>query len=137
MANKEVVKILIDNGLRVTPQRIAILEVLLNLDNHPTAETVVDYIRLNHPNISMATVYNCLDTFTKKDIINKIRIGDDIMRYDSIHGKHHHLYSTDPERIEDYIDDNLYEMIYKYLKNKRITNFKVEDIKLQIVGKFI
>ena len=136
MANKEVVKILIDNGLRVTPQRIAILEVLLGLDNHPTAETIVEYIRLNHPNISMATVYNCLETYTRKGIINKVRIGEEIMRYDPIHEKHHHLYSSDTERIEDYTDDKLYDLIYKYLKNKKIPNFEVRDIRVQINGRF-
>ena len=36
---------LIEKGLKVTPQRIAILEAIIKLNNHPTAENIIDYIR--------------------------------------------------------------------------------------------
>ena len=52
---------LIEKGLKVTPQRIAILEAIIKLNNHPTAENIIDYIRNNHPNIATATVYKVLD----------------------------------------------------------------------------
>ena len=58
------------------------------------------------------------------------------MRYDAIIEKHHHLYCSESDRIEDFYDDELNEIIDNYLKNKKIPNFKIEDIKLQIVGKF-
>ena len=58
------------------------------------------------------------------------------MRYDSILDKHHHLYSSETEHIEDYYDEELDRMIEGYFKKKKIPNFSVEDIKVQIIGKF-
>ena len=43
-------------GLKITPQRVAIFEALAKLKNHPTADNIIDYIKVNHPNISVGTV---------------------------------------------------------------------------------
>ena len=136
MANKSIIKTLIDNNLKVTPQRIAILEVILTLENHPTAEKIAEYLRLTHPNISLGTIYKTLDTFLKKEIINKVHNDNDFMRYDGIIEKHHHLYSSESERIEDYVDEKLNEIIERYFENIEIPGFTIEDIKLLIIGKF-
>ena len=136
MANQNVVKLLVEYNLKVTPQRLAILEVLLSLDNHPTAESIIRHIRLSHPNIAAGTVYKTLDTFSKKGLINKVKTEMDIVRYDAIPEKHHHLYCAESERIEDFVDPELDKILDKYLKYKKIPNFQIEDIKLQIVGKF-
>jgi Fur family peroxide stress response transcriptional regulator len=50
---------------------------------------------------------------------------------------HHHLYCSESDRIEDHKDTELNEMIEKYFKNKDIPGFKIEDVKLQIIGKFL
>ena len=136
MANKSIIKTLVDNNLKVTPQRIAILEVILTLENHPTAEKITEYLRLTHPNVSLGTIYKTLDTFLKKGIIHKVHNNNDFMRYDAIIEKHHHLYSSESDRIEDYIDEKLNEIIEKYFENIEIPGFTIEDIKLQIIGKF-
>lgn len=136
MANREVIRILTENGLKVTPQRIAILEVVLSLENHPDAETVIDYIRLNYPHVSIGTVYQTLTTLVKKGIITKVKTQNEQMRYDPVKDNHHHLYCSESERIEDFFDKDLDDILLKYLKNKKIPNFKIEEIKLQLVGKF-
>jgi len=136
MVNKSVVKILAKYGMKITPQRIAILEVIINLQNHPTADTVCDYLRLNYPHISLGTIYKTLDTFESKGIIKKVYSGTDTMRYDGVITQHHHLYCIDSERIEDYYDDDLNKLLSKYLKKKKIPDFTVEDFKLQIIGRF-
>jgi Fur family transcriptional regulator, peroxide stress response regulator len=123
-------------GLKVTPQRIAVLEAVINLNNHPRAENVIEYIKSNHPNIATGTVYKTLETLVKCGIIKKVTTDHDIMRYDAVAEKHHHLYCADTDRIEDFFDSTLDEMIDKYLKNKKIPNFEIKDIKLQLVGKF-
>ena len=136
MANKSIIKTLIDNNLKVTPQRIAILEVILTLENHPTADKIAEYLRLTHPNVSLGTIYKTLDTFLKKGIIHKVHNDNDFMRYDAIIETHHHLYSSESERIEDYVDEKLNEIIKKYFENIEIPGFTIEDIKLLIIGKF-
>ena len=136
MANQSVIKILIQNDLKVTPQRIAILEIILTLDNHPDADKITDYLKLTHPNISMGTIYKTLNTFTKKGIIKKVLTDKDSMRYDAVSDRHHHLYCSESDRIEDFYDDDLNKILDNYLKKKKIPNFKIEGIKLQIAGKF-
>ena len=128
---------LIEKGLKVTPQRIAILEAIIKLNNHPTAENIIDYIRNNHPNIATATVYKVLDALVVNEIIKKVKTERDVMRYDAMMESHHHLYCSESDRIEDFVDTELDEMIGKYFEKKKISDFKIEDVKLQIIGKFL
>jgi Fur family transcriptional regulator, peroxide stress response regulator len=125
-----------EKGLKVTPQRVAIYEAIVELDNHPTAENVIDYIKKNHPNISVGTVYKVLDSLVENELLKKVKTERDIMRYDAVLSNHHHLYCAETDRIEDYEDEQLNTLINDYFKTNKIKNFKVQDIKLQITGKF-
>lgn len=127
---------LTEKSLKVTPQRIAVLEAVMQLHNHPTAENIIDYIRQNHPNISTATVYKVLDALVQNQLIKKVKTVQDIMRYDAITEKHHHLYSTESDRIEDYHDDDLNTLLLAYFQQKGIPGFEIEDVNLHIIGKF-
>jgi Fur family transcriptional regulator, peroxide stress response regulator len=126
-----------DRGLKITPQRVAVLEAIMELRNHPSAEKICEYIRHKHPNISTATVYKVLDALVECQLVKKVKTDEDMMRYDAILEKHHHLYCSESERIEDYMDDELNKLIENYFEKKKIPDFKIEDIKLQIIGKFI
>ena len=123
-------------GLKVTPQRVAIQEAVVKLKNHPTAEKIIDYIKKNHPNISVGTVYKVLDSLVENQLLKKVKNEKDVMRYDAIMQQHHHLYCTETERIEDFEDSDLDKLITEYFKQKKIKGFKVKDITLQITGEF-
>ena len=132
----EISRLLSRNGLKVTPQRIAVMEALNQLKNHPTADMIIDFIKRNHPNISTGTVYKTLETLTENKIIRKVKTDRDVMRYDAIPEAHHHLYCAESDRIEDYFDNELDGILQKYFHDKKIPDFDIEDIKLQIKGKF-
>jgi len=136
MANREIIKILTDNNLKVTPQRTAVLEVLFSFPNHPSADDIIDYLRISFPNIPLSTVYKILDAFVLKGIVTRVKTDDGVMRYDCVKEKHHHLYCSDSERIEDYYDKDLDKLLENYMKKKTIPNFKIRDFRLQIVGNF-
>jgi len=136
MKTGEIREKLIGKRLKVTPQRIAILEAIVKLNNHPTADNIIEYIRKNHPNIATATVYKVLEALIENGLIRKVKTENDIMRYDAFLEKHHHLYSSDSDRIEDYLDEELNEILTNHFEKKGIPGFKIEDIKLQIIGKF-
>jgi Fur family peroxide stress response transcriptional regulator len=136
MKTDQIIAKLNEKGLKVTPQRIAILEAIIKLQNHPTAENIIEFIRKNHPNISLATVYKVLDAFVDKELINRVKTDKDIMRYDAIMENHHHIYCSDSDRIEDYTDTELSKLLNKYFESKKIPDFKIQDIKLQIIGKY-
>ncbi|MDD4730131.1 MAG: transcriptional repressor [Dysgonamonadaceae bacterium] len=125
-----------EKGLKVTPQRIAILEAIYKLDNHPTVENIIIHIRKNNPNIATGTVYKVLDTLVENNLIKKVKTDKDILRYDGVTEKHHHLYCSECDLIEDYYDKELDELLKNHFKNKKIDGFKMEDIVLQIRGTF-
>ena len=136
MVNKTAVKILVEKNLKVTPQRIAVLDILLNMDNHPSAENIIEYMRLSFPHVPIGTVYKILEVFVEKGIANRVKTDNDTLRYDAVQEKHHHLYSSQSEQIVDYYDDELNKILEDHFRKKQIPDFKIEDIKLQIIGRF-
>ncbi len=129
-------EILVSKGMKITPQRIVLLEALVKMDHHPKAEDIMEYIRQHHPNIATGTVYKTLDTFVEKGIIKRVKTDKDVMRYDAIMDHHHHLYCAESDRIEDYFDDELNDLLLAYFEKKNIPNFNIEEIKLQLKGTF-
>ena len=124
-----------EKGLKITPQRLIILEAIYSI-KHPTADDIIKYIRQKHSNIATGTVYKVLGTFVEKGLIKKITTEKDVIRYDGLLIHHHHLHSTETVLIEDYIDEELDKMLKKYFEKKKINGFKIEEITLQIKGKF-
>lgn len=126
---------LFENGLKITPQRLSILEAVYNT-NHPTADDIIKYIKQKHSNIATGTVYKVLDTFIQKGLIKKITTDKDVIRYDGLLIHHHHLHSSEDILIKDYIDEELDEILNDYFQKKKIKNFNIEEITLQMKGKF-
>ena len=59
------------------------------------------------------------------------------MRYDGIVENHHHLYCSESEEIKDYMNEELDQLLTAFFQKNGINNFKIEEIKLQINGKFL
>jgi len=136
MNSEDYRSILRERGLNVTPQRLAVFEAVDLLHDHPTAEEVSQFIRKKHPDIATGTVYKTLDTLVENDILKRVKTERGLLRYDSVREVHHHLYCTHCDRIEDYSDSELTEMLHNYFEKKQIPNFRIEDIRLQIMGEF-
>lgn len=124
-------------GMKVTPQRMRVMEAIYKLNNHPTAENILAFIRKNDPNIGSGTVYKVLETFVEKDLIRKVKTEKDVMRYDGVMENHHHLYCIQCDFIEDYTNEKLDALLKQFFEENKIDNFIIEDIKLQISGNFI
>ena len=137
MTTNDISKQLVYKGLKVTPQRIAILDAIIKLKNHPTAENIIDFIRKNHPHISVGTVYKVLETLVENGIINKVNTEKDVMRYDADVETHHHIFYSDTDQIEDFYDETLTDLIMQHLQKKSIPGLRIEDIKLHIIGRKI
>lgn len=127
---------LTEKGLKVTPQRMAVLEAIYSMNNHPTVENITEFIRKDQPNIAVGTVYKVLDTLVENGIIKRVTTESDLMRYDGILEQHHHLYCAVSDRIEDYSDPELDQIIDDYFRKKGIPGFRIDEIKLQIKGRF-
>jgi len=133
MDRSSFVKLLNQHKLKITPQRIAVYEALMQLD-HPDADEITRLVNETNPGIARGTIYNVLELFCEKDIIRKVKTDQDKMRYDPILDKHHHLYDKKSTKIYDYVDEELDELLENYFANKNIVNFNIKEIKLQIVG---
>lgn len=136
ISSEEIKNRLAGKGLKITPQRMAILEAIYELKNHPAAENIIEYIRQKHPNIATGTVYKVLETLVDNRLIKKVTTDKDVMRYDGIMENHHHLYCSESDLIEDYHDNELDEVLRKYFENKRLPGFNIEEFVLQIKGTF-
>ncbi len=127
------------NGLKITNQRIGILEVLSNRPGeHLTAEEIYDYVKLEYPDIGLATVYRTIQLLSELDLIDKLNLDDGYVRYeignkakeDSCH-HHHHLICLECGSVYAFQDDlleNLEERIKKTL------GFEVVDHEVKLYG---
>ena len=80
------------SGLRMTAQRQHVFGVLLEKRDHPTAEEVFIRAKKGMPDISMATVYNCLDALVSCHLVRQVNQDRTATRYCSNMREHHHFY---------------------------------------------
>lgn len=89
-------------GLRLTLQRIAICELLAATDKHPTAQEIHEALKPKYPTLSLATVYNTLETLVDLGVINSLgSAGDDAVHYDADTSPHVNLACTSCHRVID------------------------------------
>jgi Fur family transcriptional regulator, peroxide stress response regulator len=62
------------SGFRFTPQRQHVYDVVLNKRDHPTAEEIFIRTKRTMPEISHATVYNCLDALVKCGLVRQVQL---------------------------------------------------------------
>jgi Fur family transcriptional regulator, peroxide stress response regulator len=72
---------LANSGLRSTPQREVVYNVLLNKRDHPTADEVYARVRAELPTISLATVYNCLEALVDCALVRAVNFERGPTRY--------------------------------------------------------
>jgi Fur family peroxide stress response transcriptional regulator len=62
-------------GMKLTPQRLAVLEQLVDDETHPTAQELYDRLRKRFPTMSVATVYNTLSALDAIGYCRRIELG--------------------------------------------------------------
>jgi Fe2+ or Zn2+ uptake regulation protein len=76
-------------GLKMTPQRVAIVELFATDGSHPTAQDLFERLRPSFPSMSFATVYNTLDALASAGLSGTLRLGN-AARFDPNTSAHHH-----------------------------------------------
>lgn len=92
---------LADSGLRSTPQREVVYSVLLTKRDHPTADEVYVRVRSELPTISLATVYNCLETLVQCDLVRAVNFERGPTRYCPNLRPHAHFHDEQTGRTYD------------------------------------
>jgi len=92
-------------GLRVTPQRQRIFQILSDSTTHPTAEAVYAEVRRDMPTISLKTVYETLKELAELGEIQSFDLGLGARRFDPNLEPHHHLICDNCGRVSDVAAD--------------------------------
>jgi Fur family peroxide stress response transcriptional regulator len=95
------------NGLKVTPQRVAVYKALKNAKDHPCADMIHKQLLSDFPNISLDTVNRTLLTFARIQIIDIVEGQGDPRRFDPNLEDHHHFYCLSCNSIIDFHNPDL------------------------------
>ena len=118
MQLEQIVDSLREEGHRITPQRIAIVDYMLNTDEHPSAEQVHTTIRKRYPMVSLSTVYKTLDLLRERKLVNEIEV-DGESRFDAHIDEHINLVCLNCGKIEDIDEKSLKNIQSKVAKRSQ------------------
>ncbi|MFT3828902.1 MAG: transcriptional repressor [Opitutaceae bacterium] len=119
------------SGLRATPQREIVYQVLLERRDHPTADELFARVKAKMPTISLATVYNCLETLVQCDLIKQVNFEREPTRYCSNLTEHAHFIDTATGQI---IDIEMSPTYVAHLKEALPPGFTMEDVEINFRG---
>lgn len=122
---KDAISILRQCDIQPTPQRIAVVECVLNNKSHPTADDVLLAARKKCPTVSRATVYNTLNLLVEKRLIGMQTLREGAVVFDPNVEKHHHLIDDETGNIYDIPWDQLEVKGKEKLKDFEISEFQV------------
>ncbi len=91
-----------DKGLKLTHQRLEILNVLAEAKDHPSAETIWERVKKRAPTVSLDTIYRTLGAFESHGLAQRIPVEGEQARYDGDVSQHHHLVCRKCRSIEDF-----------------------------------
>ncbi len=89
-------------GFKLTPSRMAVLEVIAQEGEHLNPNEVLEQAKAIHSGIGRATVYRTLELLTQLGIVRPIFVGDNSPIYIRVEGGHHHLVCSNCGRIVDF-----------------------------------
>lgn len=118
-------------GVARTVQRRVVLEAVLERDDHPTADKIVEVVGQRVPGISRTTVYRVLDTLVELGVIRRLHHPGPAVRYDGKAGRHHHLICTRCLKVIDFDDARLNRL---RLPEVAAEDFTIEDFSIHFVG---
>lgn len=93
-------------GFRFTQQRRLVFDTLAHTADHPTAVQVFLRVKDQMPAISLATVYNCLETLSKCGLVRQVNVDREATRYCANQVDHGHFVCTDCGRVDDVMTPN-------------------------------
>jgi Fur family peroxide stress response transcriptional regulator len=123
---------LADSGLRATPQRELVYNSLLKRRDHPTAEEVFARVKTEMPTISLATVYNCLETLVQCRLIRQVNRERSSTRYCPNLHPHAHFHDEETGEIHDV---DLPVPFIEQLKKLLPESFQTSAIEITFLGK--
>jgi Fe2+ or Zn2+ uptake regulation protein len=118
-------------GLRITPQRRVIFNILSGMDNHPTADMVYLEVQKIMPEVSRATVYNTLHELVRFGALSEVgNLNESALRYDTKSSPHHHIYCVQCHTISD-IEQTFNDLV---LPPEKTAGFEIQQSQVTFFG---
>ena len=97
-----------DAGLRVTPQRLALLAILMDSADHPNADELLARARALDDSVSLATVYRTLSALEEAGLIRKLTLESEPSRYEITPvAEHDHVVDIDTGEVIEIANDDI------------------------------
>lgn len=125
-----IAEVLRDHGYKVTPQRLAVYEVIDQNTAHPNAEAIYKELQPKYPSMSLATVYKTMEIFAKIGLVQVLQCEEESHRYDFNVTPHAHIRCTVCNCVRDV---NIDIASLKQAAAEK-TGFRVDNIGLSFTG---
>lgn len=129
---KEILGKLRERQFRITPQRVAILNILLNSTNHPTVDQIYEQVLVNFPTTSLATVYKTVNLLKEIGEICVIAIPDGSNRYDGRNVEPHpHVICEECKTITD-LESGMLDRLMEEVSG--ISGYQISSHQIDFMG---
>ena len=121
-----------EREFRITPQRIAVLKILAESQEHPSAEAIYEKVKKDFPTTSLATIYKTVTLAKEIGEVMELGFSDGSNRYDGYNpSPHPHLICVQCKKIVDPDMKDFHEMTRKVAKD---SGFEIVNHRLDFFG---
>lgn len=120
------------SGLKATPQRIAVYNAMMKL-GHASADMVVGTLKDSFPTLTVATIYNVLESFVEAGLVVRRYSSNNKMYFDINTYEHAHVYDRKTNTYRDYDDPELIKLVMDYLSRKGSPDLVFTNVDIQLI----
>lgn len=125
-----------EKGYKLTPQRRAIVDIIIrNQGSHLTTEELYDLVKVECPEIGLATVYRTVQLLEELGVVSKLDLNDGCYRYELVHDTenhhHHHLICSNCGKVIE-VEGDLLEVLEHEIESKY--KFKIKNHSVKFYG---
>jgi Fe2+ or Zn2+ uptake regulation protein len=122
---KETSETLRGSGIQPSAQRVAVGDYVLHTHEHPSADLVWKRVRERFPWISRATVYNTLNLFVDKGLLQRLNLSEDSVVFDPVTETHNHFIDEKSGAIHDVAWDKVQVCNIDSLREYDVRDYQV------------
>jgi Fe2+ or Zn2+ uptake regulation protein len=125
MVSDELISILERSGIQPSAHRMAVAHYVLGTAEHPSADQVLAKVSAKFPYISRATVYNTLNLFVEKGLLQELYLAEGKVVFDPKLDRHHHFIDEETGIIQDVPWEDVQVCNIENLKGFEIRDYQV------------
>jgi Fe2+ or Zn2+ uptake regulation protein len=126
-----IIRRLSEEGLKLTPQRKLLLEILFHSQGHLSADEIFDEVKAAQPNVAFGTIYRNLSLLAEIGIVNQLNFKDGRSRFELCMGHHHHLICLDCGNAIDVPECPFTRLMHE---TASANNFQIKEHNFEVFG---